>query len=111
MVFQDSHRRPSETKPSAALDHLAAIFSDLILADQDCFSSEEGYETLLQHIPDSRVVENLREKWVKDPSRSSEDKWEDLKDEVKRYDKGTSQRVCCILPYTHYNVHAFSRLP
>lgn len=75
------------------MDHLAAIFSDLILADQNCFGFEEGYETLLQHIPDSRVVESLRKKWQKDPARSSEDKWTDLKDEVKSYDKGSSQRV------------------
>lgn len=84
---------PPNPPKRTALDHLATIFSDLILADQNCFGSEEGYETLLQHIPDSRVVENLRKKWQKSPARSSEDKWSDLKGEVKSYEKGSSQRV------------------
>ncbi|KAF9467308.1 hypothetical protein BDZ94DRAFT_1185702 [Collybia nuda] len=81
----------------SALDHLAAIFSDLILADQNCFGSEEGYETLLQQVPDSRIVGDLRKKWQKDPTRSSEDKWMDLKEEIKKMDKGTPQRVALTL--------------
>ena len=54
------------------------IFGDLILSNQNCFGSEEGYEELLKAIPDSRVVETLRTKWEANPSRTSEEKWADL---------------------------------
>lgn len=77
----------------AALDHLANEFTPLILTDQNCFASQEGYEALLQLIPDRAVVEILRKKWSSDPDRPSEDKWSDLKAEIKKYDKGSSQRV------------------
>ncbi|KAJ3511223.1 hypothetical protein NLJ89_g4221 [Agrocybe chaxingu] len=61
-----------------ALQYLKTIFGELILSEQDCFGSEEGYEDLLQYISDSRTVESLRTKWENSPSRSSEDKWNDL---------------------------------
>ncbi|CAA7259208.1 unnamed protein product [Cyclocybe aegerita] len=61
-----------------ALQYLKTIFGELILTEQDCFESEEGYEELLQYISDSRTVESLRTKWEDSPSRSSEDKWNDL---------------------------------
>jgi len=57
------------------------------------FGSEDGYEALLQLIPDRSVVDNLRKKWEADPDRHSTDKWGDLKSEVKRFDKGSSTRV------------------
>ncbi|KAF8917907.1 DNA primase catalytic subunit [Mucidula mucida] len=47
---------------SGIIKELADIFSDLILADQDCFASEEGYEALLQLIPDASIVHTLRTK-------------------------------------------------
>ncbi|TFK44518.1 hypothetical protein BDQ12DRAFT_701971 [Crucibulum laeve] len=74
-----------------ALQILRKIFSDLILADQDCFGSEAGYEALLELIPDSGTVERLREKWTKDPNRSSEDKWSDFREIVRK--KPESERL------------------
>ncbi|KAG6920087.1 hypothetical protein DXG01_010155 [Tephrocybe rancida] len=76
----------------AAVEILKETFSDLILSDQDLFASEGGYETLLEQIPDSQTVGDLRAKWSDDPGRSSEDKWQDFKKEVKGYEKGSSQR-------------------
>jgi len=61
-----------------AINYLRTIFGDLILSNQNCFASEQGYEELLKAIPDSRVVETLRTKWVASPSRTSEEKWADL---------------------------------
>lgn len=86
---------PGVLPPSiqTALEPLATIFSSLILTDQNCFGSEEGYETLLKLIPDRGVVDNLRKKWEADPDKDSADKWEDLKLEVKRFEKGSSTRV------------------
>ncbi len=69
---------------SGIIKELADIFSDLILADQDCFASEEGYEALLQLIPDASIVHTLRTKWTADPDRSSSDKWEDFRALVKK---------------------------
>ncbi|KNZ77777.1 DNA primase small subunit [Termitomyces sp. J132] len=76
----------------AAVDLLKETFSDLILSDQNLFASKEGYETLLEQIPDSKTVSHLRAKWTDDPDRSSEDKWQDFKKEVKSYEKGSPQR-------------------
>jgi len=84
----------------SALDHLAIIFSDLILSDQDCFATEEGYESLLHLIPDTRVVDALRTKWSAS-SRSSEEKWMDLKTQVKKYDKGSVHRVRMSPSFAH----------
>ncbi|KAG6821043.1 hypothetical protein H0H93_007933 [Arthromyces matolae] len=75
-----------------AVDILKDTFTHVILSDQNLFASQQGYETLLEQIPDSQTVARLREKWADDPGRSSEEKWQDLKDEIKRYEKGSSQR-------------------
>ena len=50
----------------------------MILRNQKCFDTEEGYEELLKAVSDTRLVETLRTKWEANPSRSSEDKWSDL---------------------------------
>lgn len=76
-----------------ALEPLAECFSELILDDQNCFGSQEGWEALLLLIPDRTAVDNLRAKWSNDPDRSSRQKWEDFKKQVRQYEKGTSQRV------------------
>ncbi|KAJ7251816.1 hypothetical protein B0H12DRAFT_1234082 [Mycena haematopus] len=90
-----------------ALDHLAVVFTELILQDQDCFASEKGFEAFLKLIPDSRVVDTLQTQW-ESSSSSSEEKWKDLKTEIKRYAKGSSQRAALtaamediILQYTY----------
>lgn len=61
---------------------LEPVFHDLILADQDCFASEEGWQALLHLIPDKDTVANLKENWEADPDRSSEDKWQDVEQEI-----------------------------
>lgn len=76
-----------------AIDELKTIFSDLILEDQDCFASEEGYETLLKLIPDGSIVATLTERWQDDPHRSSVDKWEDIRKEMKKYERNSRERV------------------
>ncbi|KAF9234927.1 prim-pol domain-containing protein [Melanogaster broomeanus] len=62
-----------------ALTILRGVFDPLVLEDQNCFGHEQGWETLLQLIPDQSIVETLRNRWSKDPSRSSVQKWNDLK--------------------------------
>ncbi|KAF8070333.1 hypothetical protein FPV67DRAFT_1755283 [Lyophyllum atratum] len=97
-----------------AVEHLATIFSELVLTDQDLFASEEGYQSLLQQIPDSQLVMKLRDKWSEDPSRCSEDKWIDLKKEIRdSYEKGSAQRMTMaaamediILHYTYPRIDA-----
>lgn len=63
---------------SAALTILRMRFDPLVLDDQDCFASEEGWETLLQLIPDQAIVDKLRTEWSKDPARPSTRKWKEL---------------------------------
>ena len=86
---------PGTLPPSikVALDPLAARFLNLVLMDQNCFGSEKGYEDLLKLIPDRNVVNELRDKWESDPDRHSTDKWNDFKAEVKKFEKGSAQRV------------------
>ncbi|KAI0717018.1 prim-pol domain-containing protein [Earliella scabrosa] len=74
--------KPLPPSIAAAYKLLEPVFHDLILADQNCFASEEGWQALLHLIPDKEVVGNLKEKWEDDPGRSSEDKWQDLEDEI-----------------------------
>ncbi|PFH52041.1 hypothetical protein AMATHDRAFT_140971 [Amanita thiersii Skay4041] len=68
----------------AAVSSLSPIFVSLILMDQDCFRSEKGYEALLQMIPDTNTVDALKKKWAVNPEKSSEDKWQDFKQLVKK---------------------------
>ncbi|KAL1716874.1 hypothetical protein EV715DRAFT_204275 [Schizophyllum commune] len=76
-----------------AIEELKTIFAELILEDQDCFASEEGYETLLKLIPDGSIVATLTERWQDDPHRSSVDKWEDIRKEMKKYERNSRERV------------------
>jgi len=79
-----------------ALEHLNVIFPDLILADQDCFASKDGYDALLRLIPDARIVETLRSEWDDDPDRSSDEKWSDFKSQIKKYEKGSAHRAALV---------------
>lgn len=61
-----------------ALSILRTLFGPLVLDDQECFGPEEGWETLLQLIPDRGIVEKLRTEWSRDPGRPSAQKWDEL---------------------------------
>ena len=73
----------------SALELLRLIFVPLVLDDQDCFASQEGWETLLELIPDGSIVKNLRTKWSKDSDRPSAQKWTDLKGLIQEHDVWT----------------------
>ncbi|KAJ7039207.1 hypothetical protein C8F04DRAFT_1087506 [Mycena alexandri] len=99
--------RPLPASLQTSLDHLAVVFTELILYDQDCFASEKGWEALLKLIPDARVVDALRTQWGSSSS-SSQEKWKDFKSEIKHYKKDSSQRTALtaamediILQYTY----------
>ncbi|EIW54923.1 prim-pol domain-containing protein [Trametes versicolor FP-101664 SS1] len=74
--------KPLPPSLASALKTLEPTFHDLVLADQDCFASEDGWEALLHLIPDREVVRELREHWEAHPDRSSEAKWQDLEDSI-----------------------------
>ncbi|KAL1948892.1 hypothetical protein VTO73DRAFT_10698 [Trametes versicolor] len=74
--------KPLPPSLASALKTLEPTFHDLVLADQDCFASEDGWEALLHLIPDRDVVRELREHWEAHPDRSSEAKWQDLEDQI-----------------------------
>jgi DNA primase small subunit len=83
---------PSKALPpslQATLEPLAHIFSHLILEDQDCFRSTEGWEALLDMIPNPSVVSNLRNQWSSSPGLSSTQKWAALKAAVKKFEKNS----------------------
>ncbi|KAL4079579.1 prim-pol domain-containing protein [Scleroderma citrinum] len=92
-----------------ALNVLRSVFEPLVLDDQDCFAFEEGWETLLQLIPDRPIVEILRKKWSQDPDRSSTQKWGDLKGLIsKRTDRTrlTEALEDIVLQYTYPRIDA-----
>jgi len=63
---------------------LQEMFPPLILQDQDCFAGEAGAEELLALLP---ANEPLRNKWAANPDRSSEQKWDDIRNQVKIHGK------------------------
>jgi DNA primase small subunit len=80
-----------------AVDQLSELFPALILQDQDCFRGEAGWKELLQLVPDSKVVEKLEQKWARSADRSSDDKWDDLRAEIKALYKTREERVSSYL--------------
>lgn len=72
---------------------LQEIFPPLILQDQDCFAGEAGAEELLALLPADARVESLREKWLASPDKSSEEKWDEVRNLVKRHGKATTPGV------------------
>ncbi|KAI0631346.1 prim-pol domain-containing protein [Trametes polyzona] len=108
----------SATKPlppslASAYKMLEPVFHDLVLEDQNCFASEEGWDALLHLIPDQNIVNELRERWSEHPGRSSEKKWQDLEDEfAEKRPKGprsmvlTSAKEDIILQYTYPRLDA-----
>ncbi|KIK21278.1 hypothetical protein PISMIDRAFT_681508 [Pisolithus microcarpus 441] len=94
-----------------ARETLRTIFVSLVLDDQDCFASQEGWETLLQLIPDRSIVETLRNEWSQDPERPSAQKWEELKDLIttKKGDVQSRLRDAIedvVLQYTYPRIDA-----
>jgi len=93
------------------LDVLRTIFTPLVLKDQNCFGSQEGWETLLQLIPDPTIVETLRSEWAKYPTRSSVQKWEELKTQISKTKGSENTRLYgaledVILQYTYPRLDA-----
>ncbi|KAK0459156.1 prim-pol domain-containing protein [Desarmillaria tabescens] len=91
------------------LQDLAEVFTDLILQDQDCFATEEGYEALLKLLPVPDVVDALRTKWSADPTRSSSEKWTDLKAQIKKSSEKATLTAALediILQYTYPRLDA-----
>ncbi len=82
---------------------LLPVFHDLILEDQDCFASEEGWQALLHLIPDKDIVRSLEDKWEDDPKRSSEDKWQDVEDEIERKKGKGSVRFATSCPSAQHH--------
>ena len=78
---------------------LQGIFPLLILQDQDCFAGEAGTEELIALLPTNVKIEALRKKWTSNPDRSSEGKWDDIKNHVKVLGKETSSGVS--LPFNN----------
>ena len=85
-------------KPFREFIHLLQeIFPPLILQDQDCFAGEPGAEELLALLPPTVKIEPLRKKWSANPDKSSEEKWDDLRNHVKVLGKTTPPAVRVLL--------------
>lgn len=96
-----------------AFNVLEPVFDTLVLLDQDCFRSEQGYKALLQLIPDDQSVEALGKGWSADPSKASEEKWEDFKKLIESLPGPSARRTVLsnakmdiILQYTYPRLDA-----
>ncbi|EIM90275.1 prim-pol domain-containing protein [Stereum hirsutum FP-91666 SS1] len=94
-----------------ALGILVGRFTDLILADQDCFQERARWEELLKLIPDKSIVRSLQDKWDDDEDRTSEEKWDNLKREIQKYKKSERGPMMAalediVLQYTYPRIDA-----
>ncbi|KAE9408572.1 prim-pol domain-containing protein [Gymnopus androsaceus JB14] len=105
----------SRDLPPTLKDAIEAVrepFDDLILQDQDCFGSQEGFETLLSLIPDKKLVSRLREKWSQTPDSPSYTKWDEMKAEIKALKDKTARQTMrhamedIVLQYTYPRLDA-----
>ncbi|KAI6040939.1 prim-pol domain-containing protein [Pisolithus marmoratus] len=113
MVKKVNVRTAKGTLPPSikrARDILRSIFEPLVLDDQDCFASQQGWETLLQLMPDCSMVEKLRKEWSQDLDRSSVQKWDKLKDLIpkQKADVPTLKEALedIVLQYTYPRIDA-----
>ncbi|KAF8438135.1 prim-pol domain-containing protein [Boletus edulis BED1] len=106
MVKKVNVRTANKLPPSlwGALDILRVLFSPLILDDQDCFGPQDGWEMLLQLVPDRSIVEKLRTEWLKDPGRPSVQKWKDLRTLCPEKQRHALEDI--ILQYTYPRLDA-----
>lgn len=88
--------KPMQTLFREAIQACEGPFDELILQDQDCFGSEEGFETLLSLLPDKKLASRLREKWSQTPDSPSYTKWDEMKAEIKAL-KDKTARVSSLL--------------
>ncbi|KAB5595833.1 DNA primase small subunit [Ceratobasidium theobromae] len=79
-----------------ALNILKDEFGDAILADQDVFSKSEGWQELLQLIPDKDIAEKFQGHWGSEGQEgsSSETKWVELRDAI-------NEKKRAMLQYTY----------
>lgn len=93
---------------------LKDAFVRTILEDQNCFRERKHWEILLDLLPQAsgeiEIVNRLRNKWEKDPTRKSLDKWGDIVGEVQKLKPERAQNVWkphledVILQYTYPRV-------
>lgn len=102
--FSSAGQLPPSLK--ASLDTLSAeYFIPVVLMDQDCFGTRQGWQTLLELIPNRGIVGRLQSKWEakeeiegdeprgKGEATRSEERWDDLRKEIKSTVKGSPERV------------------
>lgn len=75
-----------------ALEALSESFASVVLDDQECFKTKDGWEKLLELLPVEAedVRKALRRKWEDEDEderpTSSAEKWDDLKTEIKAHE-------------------------
>jgi DNA primase small subunit len=59
------------------MDIMSQAFAEIILGDQNCFSSEEGCKELLHLIP-KNYVDDVQRRWDDNKDKSSKARWKDI---------------------------------
>ena len=70
-------------KRRSALQIARADFPRIVLQDQDCFSTAEQTNILLELLGNKEVEARLRKRWT-ESSKTSEEKWEDVRRELSQ---------------------------
>ncbi|WVQ79375.1 hypothetical protein IAT38_001472 [Cryptococcus sp. DSM 104549] len=106
---------PLHPSLTSAVNILGAEFARICLYDQNCFGTQQGWESLLAILPaDRKIGGELRAKWKNGSESSSEDKWNDLLDlrnQLKDSDQNASVKLHramedIILQYTYPRIDA-----
>ncbi|KAL1936150.1 hypothetical protein VTP01DRAFT_284 [Rhizomucor pusillus] len=84
---------PNYIHPSLkrSLDIVRPYFSPLLLEAQGILDTPESWKKVLAFLPNPTIREELDSMWSKDPSRPAEQKWNDIKSELKKSDSKTKK--------------------
>lgn len=79
--------RPLHTSLRSVVDTLTGPFNRVILEDQDCFRTEQGWETLLKLLPSGEpplvaLQTKLENRWRGGNDQPSKVRWQTLVDEA-----------------------------
>ncbi|KAI5478617.1 DNA primase small subunit [Pseudohyphozyma bogoriensis] len=84
--------RPLHPSLTAALESLKRDFGSVILKEQDCFSRNEQWETVLRLLPEKEVATRLAKEFPQDSKATSSERWKALR-QPPSFPQGVSDKV------------------
>jgi len=78
-----------------ALDIAKKFFDDVVINSevQDVLNEESSISKLLAVISDDDIEKKLKDNWKQNPGETSEERWKELCDEIKKAKQGTAKKA------------------